>query len=870
MNPTQSIEVFDMPRRLCAVPVSWLAKGPDPSLIDGNVISEVGEPKVHKHPAIAQDLLCYSLRKPRKKGALPMHLFGKTWIGNAYSAFLPIEVSLPPVGTHMIINPRVTPQQRTLIDMYNYTSADFYWVIHVPAPMGTGVFLEVYAPEIDATTKTRGVRFKPAGAQTVSFNLPWSNDLKVVPVDSGRAAQSGGAIALRTIEDNTTETMNTPMKAVLFVCVANVRCSGLKVADDETTSVEAFNFIPVPPPVPLPLQLQWNADNESSVEVNSEGVANLPAQIAPEATPAAVLTPEAEKPSGKPTPPKLGKKPRATKNQSGLANTRWFEAEAVTAGLVNIMQWFNLTINPNQRTETGENISRAYKRNIWVTGSNKAGFVKTTRTKVAISRPPQASGLMEFSDSRTNSNRYLVELGGNIEFTIIPLHFSNPIVEVRPRYYNNAWLRTDEAMNQWRYRTLVYNRNSEIGDTQIRIMVKSGDIIFDIPTKPRAQNSALTFLANEFERYTKFLDALDRHEPVELQWNADDDDFSTEDYVAPAAGYGEQEGEMDPGSSFDEDLDQDEFAVEMWNGVLTPGVERVVPLNLATIQDVSGGGGDSTIAEKFTRNAHICPTEAGTMGPLVGKYVIELRLPTTVTGNIAHVSLPGDMTDEAALFAFGLSDILSIATAGLQAVGGPTVSAGISAARAIWNAVKGIGGKNTDKSNAESANQPQLAGDLNISRFINFLKPIAQNEMADPTMPNIMMLARDFIDAQGDAFTKDIPARIWGLMQNVSLERGLFNRSVIPSTTMENEIIIPHDRWSYIAEAFGQHSGTFEAGSKQYENFIKFTSVAVKCIREERTFMTLKSVLDYQYTQQDEDFVAQTIREQRLIIQPQG
>ncbi|ASM93994.1 putative ORF4 [Caledonia beadlet anemone Nora virus-like virus 1] len=874
MNSTQEIRIFDMPRCLRSGFTALPRVGRDPSLDNGNIISEVGEPIYIRTPACMDDFQAYPLRKHRKV-KLPDHVFGKADFGNAFSAFLPRVVSLPAIGTSIVLQPRVTPEQATLINLYRNAHADFIWIVHIPSPLGVGVLVEVYAPEIDLTTKTRSVRFRPAGVNTIAFHVPWSSDLSVVPRTAGRIGQSGGAITIRVVEDNTTDQVNTPLAVTVYQACVNVRCNTKVPSTIEFETIPGFEFIPQPEPVepPPPEEdgvFEFHGGDEPTVEVQAEGVGDVAEQIQLDATPATELAPEAEKPSGKAEVPSES---RSTRNNIGLPSTRWFEAGIFTIGTDNLLTWQNLFVNPYNLIGRGENISKPYRRNVWVSGSNKAGYVRTMRVKIVIARPPSVSGVVEFQDSRNDSSRYIVEIGGNKEFDLIPRYFAGAIAQARPRYYNNRFLRTDEAQVDWRYRVTGFNRTSETADVSVRILYKVGSTYFDVPTKPRPETSTLGWLVEQFNDFVeqKDLQVLNKEPIVGFVFHGDDEGdntFDTSDKMAPYAGEGSYTGEINAGEAFNEDIDQDDFAVEIWNGVLPVGSIVTIPLNMSVIPDEAGTGGISTIAQKFERNAHIVPTGEGNLGPSLGYYTIETRLPTTISGQISHVSLPGDMSDEAAAFAFGLGNILSIATSALQALGGPTVSAGITAGRAIFDVIKNIGGKLINKSDSDSANQPSASGPIDVSRFVNFLKPIFQNEEQDPTFGSLLVQARDFLGFDGAAL-ENIPARIWARMDKSMVERSLFDRLLVPSNTMANEIVIPYDRWGHIVDLFGSHPDTFKAGTHQNACWLKFISVIRhQALRSDVTSLKLKDILDYEVTPDDELAISKIITDKQLSLLP--
>lgn len=883
-----------MPRRLRAGFLSLPEKGPDPSLDNGNIVSEVGPPETVFLDCYNKDFLCYNLRKHRKYRT-PMHVFGKMYLGGAYSAFTPDIVTLPAVGTRNVINPLLTPEQIRLISMYRYVNGDVYWIIHVPAPLGVGVLIEVFAPELDSSTTTRSVRFRPSGVTTIAVSCPWSNDLTMVPTGSGRVGQSGGALGIRIVEDNTTDQVNTPLNITLYCCVTSVVCTSKIVDDFEGNRLAAFNFTPQPdPPTPEVSAFVEHGDDEEkpSAEVTAEGVAELHEQNVIDDTPASEIAVPAEEPVGKPTVPKGS---RSTKNQTGIPGARWIEAMTFTIGPNNFLVWQNLTLDPRNLTARGENISLAYRRNVWVSGSEKAGYARTLKTKIIITRPPSISGVIEVQDSRNNSSRYLVEFGGNVEVDLMLRNHAGVAPQARPRYYNNRFVRTDEAQVDWRYRVTGFNRTSDIADVSVRVLVRQGNAYFDVPTKPRPQATTLGWLVEEFKEFTEkkdlqylageeirgFIEHGDEdngnfrailNAPRILNTMARDDqgnnNYDSEQFVTAEAGEGGYYGETNPGGAFNEDIDQDNFAVEIWRGMLPVGAITTIPLNLSLVEDESGTGGLSTIAQKFQRFAHVVASKEGNLGPQIGSYTIDCRLPTTIAGQISHVSLPGDMLDEAAVFAFGLGDILSMATSALQAVGGPALSAGISAGRAIFDVIKSIGGKTSEQSNSDTANMPSLSGPIDISRFVNLLKPVLTNELADPTFGALLVQARDFIDSAGIPLT-EIPARVWARMNDAQVERSVFDRLLTPSNTMVNEVRIPYDRWSYLVDLFGSHPNTFKPGTHQNTCWLKFMSLVRKhAMKQSVTSLSLKEILEYEVSEEDADAIDSILVSKRLTLLP--
>jgi len=855
MNPTESILVFDMPRCVRAGLITLLSNGEDESLTNGNIVSEVGDPVTLRLACYSKPFLAFQLRSARKQ-KMATHMFGKISLGQAFSAFMPRIFPAPTTGATLLINPVVTPQQSAIINLYENIAADFVYILHVASPLGAALALEVFAPESRVGTKTRGVRWRTAGQNTIAVILPWSNDLSTVKRASGRIGQSGGSIIIRTFEDNSQNSVNTPLNITVLSAVINIRCNSL-IRNETAMNVPGLNFIEVPEPE---INFEQQADN-GTIEVNAEGAADLPGQIAADG-PEATITTTVEKPQEVPKKPDA-KAVVTKKPQAGVTNTKWVEGQSFSIGQNDALVWKELSFDPYTSLSNGESLARPYKRNVWVTGSTNKGYLTTLRCKIVIAKPPSISGVIEVSDSRNNSSSYYVAIGGNVEIDLIPENFSGSPSMSRPRYWCSPYLRTDEAACRIRYRIISFNRTTDIADVNVRILWRLGSSQFHVPTKPRPTTNALGPLYREIQEEVKeinyeqqcdvdshsLISKISSNESALIQLGGQDNDANNEEFISAQAGASGFAGVVELGDEFNEDLDQEDFGTLVWRGTLPNNGRLVIPLNLAVLPDLEGGGGLSVIAEKFERNAHICPTEEGSMGPSVGDYTIETRLPTNIAGNIAHVVLPGDMSDEAALFAFDLSNILSIATSALQAVGGPLMSAAISAGRAIFGKIQSVGGSQNQNNNTGTANPPSLSGSLDLSRFMSFLKPNAVTEAADPTMPSLLIQAQDFINSAGDEID-DIPARIWAKLGKAGIERQLWDRLVSPQNTMINEVYICKDRYPYIIERFGSHKSTFIHGTHQNECFVRFLAKMRKNgLTPNSPNLTIKEVLEYTPTQ---------------------
>lgn len=832
-NPSTNIVIKDMPRRIRGGIGTIGSETSKLDTLNNFVISEVGEPV--KIPLKSMEVAgyYYQLRRGRKY-KVPGHVFGKMDLGEAFSAFIAVPFQVPAVGSSITLNPVVTTEQKKILDLFNFINADAFWIVHIPAPLGTGLLMRSWAPEIDQTTETRGVRWRPQVKQTIGFSCPWSSDVTMVPTNSGRPGQSGLSIKIQTIENNNIADMNDPLSGVAFCCVTNIHCSNLDDADDSPKTVLGLNFTPVLPPP------------EERVEHHMEGgelnadATNTAADFEAESSTANELAPVVETLAKPPTKPK--KKTAAAKNQTGALNVIWINWLSVTFNSARVGEWINLTFDPNTFTNKGESMNLPWRRNVWTSGNNIKGYVTTIVTKWTIPRPPQISGLVEVVDSRNKSSRVFIMYGETKEVEFTPRSFS--IVPARPvRYVNNPWLRTNESVTDARYKVVVHNRTGDIGDVVSRLTVRPGGSVFQAPTKPRAR-VAPTVLKWLIDSLEETLDVVHLHSDVD---DTDDmDTLDTTNYIAPLAGDENEIGETNEEPGEEEFLDQEDFGVEVFRGNIPVGSPFTISFTLPSIVDASGDGVNNTITQKFERYAHIQPTKAGPFGPVIGSYTIKVRLPTQVAGDIAHVFLPADMNDETVVFALGLASILSLATTALQGVGGPLISGAMQLGKNLLGGVakKILGGLAPQDTHTEQSNPVALGGEIGLSRFINFLKPILANETLDPTFGNLLVEARDFFGSLPGFSLETIPISVFARMNEHSVERTVWNRTEIPVATMKNKIYIPNDRIPYIAERFDAHPDLLVEGSVVNTNFRKFVKVLQSKFASQFTPLTLDEILE--------------------------
>jgi len=857
MSNDQKIIVKDMPYRIRGEVGNLSSEANKMNAEDGNVISEVGDGKFQTHPAMENRFYTYELRKKRLY-KVPGHVFGKMYIGNAFSAFMPVRFTVPARGASITLDPVVTNEQRALINLYKYINADAHWIICVPSPLGVGNLLKVYAPELDVTTITRGVRWRTQTTPVLGFSVPWSNDLTMIPNDIGRQGQSGLSIKILNIEDNTLTTVGTPLTGVAFCCVYNLVVSNLRETDYEPVTVGGLNFRPTTLPASEVVDTILECQD---TEVNADATNDVGADNA-QTTDASAVAPPVEQLAKSASKPKS--KTSAGKNQTGALNSLWIDWTTVTFNATRVGVWQDLTFDPYNFSNKGEAFNLPYRRNIWTSGGRKKGYVTTTAIKWPAPRPPQLSGVVEIQDSRNKSSRTIMMYGETKEFEITPRNFA--IVPPNPvRYVNNPWLRTNEASADFRYRLLAHNRTADIADLNTKLAVRPGGAVFQGPTKPRARTTLLN-LEWMVELLEIELDVISLH--MEVDDTPYQDEHDDQHYIAPLAGDQGEMGETNETSGEEEFLDQSEFGLEIFRGAIPVGEPIVIPINLSVISDATGDGTNNTITQLFERYAHIQPKMCGPLGPMIGKYVVKVRLPTTIAGDIEHVYLPDDVNDEVVATIFGLSEILSLATSAIQGVGGPLLSGALQLGRNIVGPVlKNLLGGVGENNKTDTANNLALGGDISLSRFMNFLKPVVQNEVINPTFGSLLLKARDFIDQlQGREITT-IPISVFLRMDNFEVERTVWNRTVTPLDTIVPGIRIQKDRIPYLLQQFNSNRNTLISGTRQNTYFKKIVAVF-----RDKNLTTLQSISLAEIEEKDvmSDEELHTILQTRSLHPPSG
>lgn len=267
--------------------------------------------------------------------------------------------------------------------------------------------------------------------------------------------------------------------------------------------------------------------------------------------------------------------------------------------------------------------------------------------------------------------------------------------------------------------------------------------------------------------------------------------------IAPAAGTDSSLFITETSHGEDDMIEQNENWLCIGKfGVPSDGSVLTIPLNLPVIADLYSNDGDNPIVETFRRYTDFVAQEPGQLGPVYGQYMVQFRLPTTHTANIAHVCVPGDMSETAAEFAFGLTSLLSLATSAITSVGGPLLATALNTANAatgglaapllgaagslIPKAFKAIGKMiNPPAPTPADVMAPIIGGDIPIGRFLSFLKPVMQNEMDEPALPTLALQLIDKFFPSSSRDDEPVPCSVYIRVGNVGVAREVFDRDVV-------------------------------------------------------------------------------------------
>lgn len=875
-----SISFSDLPVQATAPEI--LSTPMDPP---GSIESEVGPPAtVPNVPLNGQTTFqAYFLRSERRgKGRrVPHHQFGKMRLGNAFCSFSLDVYNIPAVGTKVTIQPKMRAGQVTLCNLYRNMRADALYIIQVPTVLGMSGKFFIYAPESDPSTKTRGVYWQWSSSGYIVVYLPFSSDLPIQRRDSPRQGMSGLSLCVENQIDNTSEGPVAPLKFNVWSCVMNVQCTEYTQNPTSTDVYKGLQFTPVenpkPPPPPVnPSRSSWGYTQADS-QVDLAGAADVNEQEEVRAAePTGMVTPtDAE--GVKVQSPSKAVGTRA-KNQTKSVGQKWVVFKTATITSNDTGKDFVVTIDPKVRAAKGfkgEDVTRPYCRNQFVSGKASKGYVTIAEVTVRTTKSPYVAGTIQISDSKTGyGNQIYASIGGgDVVFQLMADQHADT-AGLPMKYATQAWIPTRAATFTFVYKVVSMNRTSEVNNIDITFSYRLGAAEFHVPkkaVKPVApvvydwveeslQMDELTdsgmhalacamqgrkdghafavtqgLLDDVFAKAKQndgvedldngnFYDEVMGNNPW-MEGESDDDyalrikdaclaydpdmadiftahggDEEVSTMIAPAAGEQPSDFAAILGQGSDDMIEQN----ENWQCIgkfdlPVDGSVMVIPVDVPVLGDVYADDGDNPVTESFRRYAQLIPASEGQLGPVMGQYIVQIRLPTSETANIAHVCVPGDMNEVSAEFALGLSNILSLATAAVTSVGGPLLSTAfnmanaatggiakplLGAAGSLIPAAGKIIGKLINPSVQTPADMmaPIMGGDLPIGRFLNLLKPVMTNERNEPSLPTLALQVIDFL---GSTLARDgtIPVSVYCRIGDVRVEREVFDRDVVYETS---------------------------------------------------------------------------------------
>lgn len=870
-----NINFEDLP--LQATAPEFLNYPSDPS---GSIDSEVGEPCPIIVPFNGiKRISAYRLRKPRSgKGAkIPFHNFGKAHLGDAFAAMTLKSYPIPAVGTTVEIHPQITPGQRHICNMYRNIRADAVFILQVPVALGMSGKFHVFAPESDATTKTRGVFWTYSSSSWLAVHLPFSSDLPIVQKDVRRRGMSGLTLKLTLEVDNTTESPVQPLTLNVWSMVTNVSMTEYIHVVTPSDVFDGLKFTPVGSVPPTMLEnYYWGGETQADTGVDPASAADISDQqaVRKDEPTTAVKPADVEQVIPKPKPKELTTR---AKKQTQSIGQKWvvIHTAKISSGDVGTVK--TVTINPKVRQKSGfkgEELTRPYMRNRFVSGDNSKNYTTIVEITMRTTKSSYMAGIIKLTDSKTGKgNQVYAEVGGaDVIFQVMADQHADT-AGLQDKYRTQTWLSTKVVTYTFQYTLVSFNRTADVSDVDVTFSVRLGAAQFHVPTKAAKPVAPASFNVQEIARvlYNReeentanqyfAMQALGAalqgkpegfkyatvqmvyHEPTDEEraqrekfYQADEDRERDDIYelprgtsarerelkaseltkeqrfteaggdvlestnIAPVAGENPSDFIALTDQGTDDNIEQNENWLCVYKGSLIGEEPIVIPIDIPAIIDKYQDDGDNPIVETFRRFAHVIPTAEGQLGPVIGNYVIQIRLPTTHTANIAHICLPGDMNESSAELYFGLGSILSLATSVISSVGGPLLSTAFNTANAATGGIMkpllgaagslippvlGAVGKliNPRKQTPADVMAPVIGGDLPIGRFLNLLKAVNVNEAAEPSLPNLALQVIDKFFPSGAYADEPIPFSVYIKLADVGMEREVFDREIVYEPT---------------------------------------------------------------------------------------
>lgn len=834
---------------------------------EGSIITEVGLPTIQNYPWYRQPFPSFELRAPQSE-SLPTHVWGKLSLDNAFSNMSFRTMAVPPVGNTVVIDPEIFHIQKSLIDQYSGIKFDVQWMIHIPSPFGTAVFLEVQSLEYDRQTKCRSVKWKPATIPTIAVHTPFEHDKAVLQTKNSLSEPipgfSSGSIKISCLDDNSTPS-TLALKMVVGCAITNVSCVGLREITSPYSTPMWMKFGDLVPSARISENI---ANTMSGAEVEAEGGVGTDQPI--------IDTQDNELfiPINKMAPDYTS--PNFAGAQTGLKelqalNSKWHYLNTYDIKSDNIGNWIDITIDPSTFKGLGDNFSLPWLRNILTTGTNWMDVIHGSILQVNLPRPPTISGVVEFQFGTTGP-RYLCEFGSRIEIPCIPQQFLEKALNAVGGDIRlvNPWLKTHNSKILLRYRCLAFNSGVERLDGTIQLAIRPGQSIFAVPRRVPYRPDP---------KINNLIDILTTRIANTLSSNA------SESFTSAIAGSYELGNTVYDDGETEEEIPLDDFVINLGNYVLSEE-PTLIDFNLPAIYDKWSESSDNPITQKIARWGRIIPTAANGFGPLVGDYVIKVQVPTGVTGQIHHVALPGDLTDEAVSRLFGFGKILGLAGSAISAVGGPllhgvvnvTGTAATSAATMIGGPLLGgvaNAGVNLitslipgGKHKAPPAQNPSvIGGQLPVSRWLSNIRPVKQETDKNPIFPKLLAVATQFLGNDLNTINR-VPVEVFANFKYIKVARNVLNRLYDPiAAYSQAELSLTRSDLISVVRSGFQCQQSYVEGSAQN---IKLKQLLMTCsnLISERSdpIVTLSQILAQDVSRVDLKSIISYIEEADLAL----
>ena len=820
MFSRQAITIINTPQRSPTVPGVFTKTSFLTGLqVDGTIISEVGDPELV--PTWFGSVAGYSLRKSRiKPKTRPFTPYGGIQTFSGLSSPVVEVIPLPSVGSRVVLTPRLAPLLNSFLSKTYSWRSDMTVILHIPVPLGMSVLMRVYCPEIDASTKTRGIIWKPGSCQTLALHVGWDVDVPIIRRNEARKGCNGLTLAVETTEDNSSDQASTPYSMIVWWFPHNIEGYGWnEPGSSGVTAPESWQFQPVDPPPTessIPIWGEEQMMEDSNTEVTPGGLGD-----AAEPGSSLVGTPSLEEPTsteatipkeiGQPAEHKAPKVP----DQTSSLNQKWHKLTSLTFAFENEVGTFKeVRVIPSTISGKGEGLFRPFRRNVFCAPSRKGDQLRGLEFKIVSNRAPSFAGVIQVrtvTTSRFSSGDvYYHTVGG--EPTIFS-DYGHPFVAESnsgsdQRAIISPWRKASTWSSSFDVRLLCLNYIQERTSLTITIFVRPGGMRFSVPIKPKARPNAgsqaiMDGMRASIDRISQALFRLHQEdeEPIQAQEQMMEDP-ATEGESAEIAPTGTSSGyaglaEPIPVNAEDSgDLSQDIYWVRIGDVLLQENTPTGVTLRLPAVIDVNGAGDENTITERFSRFTDITPTRQGLYGPVAGKWAVKLRPPANMTFDIESVCLPPELNEEAATRIFGLDSILSIAGSAINSLGGSLLGGAINT---VGNALGGIiggpvggivsnvlggvlggGTSSQEATTSETTPAPEkdaqlITGDINFSRFLEFFKSFDGSEDNEPAWPTLLL---NLVNLLGSVALRadGIPATVYIRMDSVQCTRAAWER----------------------------------------------------------------------------------------------